>query len=185
MVSARHSTERIWKNLLKNEKVTFLIISYLYSAYNMLYLCGQRLIHSPLPPLSRLQTLNSCWTFAQNYGIMHSAIAGIVHRLVYQPSKLRRWVRFPLPAPSFLDAGSSRISVFLYALAPLLAPLSIFAAEKGFISAQRKKAPFDRFGSKGALLLYALYADFLLSLILCKRVRTNFGASRKWSPTFA
>ncbi len=137
------------------------------------------------PPLSRLQTLNSCWTFAQNYGIMHSAIAGIVHRLVYQPSKLRRWVRFPLPAPSFLDAGSSRISVFLYALAPLLAPLSIFAAEKGFISAQRKKAPSDRFGSKGALLLYALYADFLLSLILCKRVRTIFGASRKWSPTFA
>ena len=29
--------------------------------------CGQRLIRSPLPPLSRLQTLNSCWTFAQNY----------------------------------------------------------------------------------------------------------------------
>ena len=55
------------------------------------------------PPLSRLQTLNSCWTFAQNYGIMHSAIAGIVHRLVYQPSKLRRWVRFPLPAPQDLN----------------------------------------------------------------------------------
>ena len=46
-----------------------------------------------------LQPLNSYWTFAQSYGIILSAIAGIVHRLVYQPSKLRRWVRFPLPAP--------------------------------------------------------------------------------------
>ena len=95
-----------------------------------------------------MQLLNSCWTFAESYGIILSAIAGIVHRLVYQPSKLRRWVRFPLPAPSFLDAGSSRISVFLYALAPLLAPLSIFAAEKGFISAQRKKLPLTVSGQR-------------------------------------
>ena len=71
---------------------------------------------------------------------------------------------------------------------PTFGPTFDFCSRKGLYlsaSAQRKKAPSDRFGSKGALLLYALYADFLLSLILCKRVRTIFGASRKWSPTFA
>ena len=109
-----------------------------------------------------MQLLNSCWTFAESYGIILSAIAGIVHRLVYQPSKLRRWVRFPLPAPPFLDAGSFRIGVFLYALAPLLAPLSIFADEKGFTTAQRKKAPSGRFGSKGALLMLWIQEKFLL-----------------------
>ena len=40
-----------------------------------------------------------------------SAIAGIVHRLVYQPSKLRRWVRFPLPAPK--DLNLERFGSFL------------------------------------------------------------------------
>ena len=58
-----------------------------------------------------LQPLNSCWTFAQSYGIILSAIAGIVHRLVYQPSKLRRWVRFPLPAPK--DLNLERFGSFL------------------------------------------------------------------------
>ena len=110
-----------------------------------------------------MQLLNSCWTFAESYGIILSAIAGIVHRLVYQPSKLRRWVRFPLPAPLFLDAGSLRISVFLYALAPLLAPLSIFAAEKGFTPAQRKKAPSGRCWSKGALLMLWIQKNFCCS----------------------
>ena len=57
-------------------------------------------------------TLNSCWTFAESYGIMFSAIAGIVHRLVYQPSKLRRWVRFPLPAPQ--DLNLERFGSFLF-----------------------------------------------------------------------
>ena len=33
------------------------------------------------------------------HAIISFVNAGIVHRLVYQPSKLRRWVRFPLPAP--------------------------------------------------------------------------------------
>ena len=66
-----------------------------------------------------MQLLNSCWTFAESYGIILSAIAGIVHRLVYQPSKLRRWVRFPLPAPrkNRLDpSGSGRFSYVLVAL---------------------------------------------------------------------
>ena len=61
-----------------------------------------------------LQPLNSCWTFAESYGIILSAIAGIVHRLVYQPSKLRRWVRFPLPAPK--DLNLERFGSFLFAL---------------------------------------------------------------------
>ena len=61
-----------------------------------------------------LQPLNSCWTFAQSYGIILSAIAGIVHRLVYQPSKLRRWVRFPLPAPK--DLNLERSGSFLFVL---------------------------------------------------------------------
>ncbi len=61
-----------------------------------------------------LQPLNSCWTFAESYGIILSAIAGIVHRLVYQPSKLRRWVRFPLPAPQ--DLNLEWFGSFLFAL---------------------------------------------------------------------
>jgi hypothetical protein len=61
-----------------------------------------------------MQLLNSCWTFAESYGIILSAIAGIVHRLVYQPSKLRRWVRFPLPAPK--DLNLERFGSFLFAL---------------------------------------------------------------------
>ena len=35
----------------------------------------------------------------QKCGILSCANAGIVHRLVHRPSKPRRWVRFPLPAP--------------------------------------------------------------------------------------
>ena len=31
--------------------------------------------------------------------------AGVVHRLVRQPSKLDRWVRFPSPAPFYLILG--------------------------------------------------------------------------------
>ena len=58
--------------------------------------------------------LNLCWTFVESYGIILSAIAGIVHRLVYQPSKLRRWVRFPLPAPK--DLNLERFGSFLFAL---------------------------------------------------------------------
>ena len=65
-----------------------------------------------------LQPLNSYWTFAQSYGIILSAIAGIVHRLVYQPSKLRRWVRFPLPAPK--DLNLERFGSFLFARAAIL-----------------------------------------------------------------
>ena len=65
-----------------------------------------------------LQPLNSCWTFAESYGIILSAIAGIVHRLVYQPSKLRRWVRFPLPAPQ--DLNLERFGSFLFARAAIL-----------------------------------------------------------------
>ena len=65
-----------------------------------------------------LQPLNSCWTFAQSYGIILSAIAGIVHRLVYQPSKLRRWVRFPLPAPQ--DLNLERFGSFLFIRAAIL-----------------------------------------------------------------
>ena len=42
---------------------------------------------------------NSGWTFVPEHAIIPLVNAGIVHRLVYQPSKLRRWVRFPLPAP--------------------------------------------------------------------------------------
>ena len=61
-----------------------------------------------------MQLLNSCWTFAESYGIILSAIAGIVHRLVYQPSKLRRWVRFPLPAPK--DLNLERSGSFLFVL---------------------------------------------------------------------
>ena len=61
-----------------------------------------------------MQLLNSCWTFAESYGIILSAIAGIVHRLVYQPSKLRRWVRFPLPAPK--DLNLERFGSFLFVL---------------------------------------------------------------------
>ena len=61
-----------------------------------------------------MQPLNSCWTFAQSYGIILSAIAGIVHRLVYQPYKLRRWVRFPLPAPQ--DLNLEWFGSFLFAL---------------------------------------------------------------------
>ena len=61
-----------------------------------------------------MQLLNSCWTFAESYGIILSAIAGIVHRLVYQPSKLRRWVRFPLPAPK--DLNHERFGSFLFVL---------------------------------------------------------------------
>ena len=61
-----------------------------------------------------LQPLNSCWTIAESYGIILSAIAGIVHRLVYQPSKLRRWVRFPLPAPQ--DLNLERFGSFLFVL---------------------------------------------------------------------
>ena len=79
-----------------------------------------------------MQLLNSCWTFAESYGIILSAIAGIVHRLVYQPSKLRRWVRFPLPAPTYLDAGSLRIGVFLYALTQFLTRFYIFGFRKRF-----------------------------------------------------
>ena len=86
-----------------------------------------------------MQLLNSCWTFAESYGIILSAIAGIVHRLVYQPSKLRRWVRFPLPAPNRKDAGSQRISVFLYPLAPLLAPLRILKGKKPLQNPKRKE----------------------------------------------
>ncbi len=51
---------------------------------------------------------------AESYGIILSAIAGIVHRLVYQPSKLRRWVRFPLPAPK--DLNLERSGSFLFVL---------------------------------------------------------------------
>ena len=65
-----------------------------------------------------LQPLNSYWTFAQSYGIILSAIAGIVHRLVYQPSKLRRWVRFPLPAPQ--DLNLERFGSFLFVRAAIL-----------------------------------------------------------------
>ena len=109
-----------------------------------------------------MQLLNSCWTFAESYGIILSAIAGIVHRLVYQPSKLRRWVRFPLPAPPFLDADSLRIGVFLYALTQFLTQFFIFDPEKSFISAQRKKAPSGRCWSKGALLMLWIQKKFLL-----------------------
>ena len=70
-----------------------------------------------------MQLLNSCWTFAESYGIILSAIAGIVHRLVYQPSKLRRWVRFPLPAPCRKGADSFRIGAFCFACNPLCNPL--------------------------------------------------------------
>ena len=62
-----------------------------------------------------LQPLNSYWTFAQSYGIILSAIAGIVHRLVYQPSKLRRWVRFPLPAPQDLNLEWFGSFLFIWA----------------------------------------------------------------------
>ena len=86
-----------------------------------------------------LQPLNSCWTFAESYGIILSAIAGIVHRLVYQPSKLRRWVRFPLPAPYRRDADSFRTSVFLYTLAPLLASLRILKVKKPLRNPKRKE----------------------------------------------
>ena len=65
-----------------------------------------------------MQPLNSCWTFAESYGIILSAIAGIVHRLVYQPSKLRRWVRFPLPAPK--DLNLERFGSFLFVRAVIL-----------------------------------------------------------------
>ena len=65
-----------------------------------------------------LQPLNSYWTIAQSYGIILSAIAGIVHRLVYQPSKLRRWVRFPLPAPQ--DLNLERFGSFLFVRAAIL-----------------------------------------------------------------
>ena len=32
------------------------------------------------------------WTFVPEHAIISFVNAGIVHRLVYQPSKLRRWV---------------------------------------------------------------------------------------------
>ena len=104
-----------------------------------------------------LQPLNSCWTIAESYGIILSAIAGIVHRLVYQPSKLRRWVRFPLPAPCRRDAGSFRTSVFLYILAPLLASLRILKSKKkraGRLPSSSFPARFfldPRYGKRGKL----------------------------------
>ena len=68
---------------------------------------------------------------------------------------------------------------------PVFDPVFYFWLRKGLYLSTKKKAPSGRFGSKGALLLYALYADFLLSLTNCKQLRTIFVASRKWSPTFA
>ena len=60
-----------------------------------------------------MQLLNSCWTFAESYGIILSAIAGIVHRLVYQPSKLRTWVRLPSAAPKKIPVSHPDTGIFL------------------------------------------------------------------------
>ena len=59
--------------------------------------------------------------------IRPSAIAGIVHRLVYQPSKLRRWVRFPLPAPQ--DLNLEWFGSFLFIWAAILPTVKVVEAE--------------------------------------------------------
>ena len=59
-----------------------------------------------------------CWTFAAEHAIISLVNAGIVHRLVYQPSKLRRWVRFPLPAPRIKHVDSLVIDVFYLFFTP-------------------------------------------------------------------
>ena len=41
----------------------------------------------------------------ESHSLRHFKYAGVVHRLVRQPSKLDRWVRFPSPAPFLLILG--------------------------------------------------------------------------------
>ena len=100
---------------------------------------GKNLLHLMLyfSALRNIQKLG--WTFAPEHAIISFVNAGIVHRLVYQPSKLRRWVRFPLPAPYRRDAGSFRTSVSFYTLAPLLASLRILKVKKPLRNPKRKE----------------------------------------------
>ena len=63
---------------------------------------------------TQVEELAEAKDLAADYPVILSAIAGIVHRLVYQPSKLRRWVRFPLPAPK--DLNLERSGSFLFVL---------------------------------------------------------------------
>ena len=63
---------------------------------------------------TQVEELAEAKDLAADYPVILSAIAGIVHRLVYQPSKLRRWVRFPLPAPK--DLNLERFGSFLFVL---------------------------------------------------------------------
>ena len=82
------------------------------------------------------------WTFAPEHAIISFVNAGIVHRLVYQPSKLRRWVRFPLPAPSKRDANSSRVDVSFSVLVTLLGPVLIFRPSRQ--TAKQQAVPAKR-----------------------------------------
>ena len=116
-----------------------------------------------------MQLLNSCWTFAESYGIILSAVAGIVHRLVYQPSKLRRWVRFPLPAPSKRDVNSSRIDVSFSVLVTLLGPVLIFRPSRQ--TAKQQAVPAKR----SCLLLFFILSGPGLQTLLQGRPHTRWG----------
>ena len=110
---------------------------------SVLFYCSRAVWKSKAVPaffsgaLRNIQKLG--WTFVPEHAIISFVNAGIVHRLVYQPSKLRRWVRFPLPAPYRRDAGSFRTSVFLYTLASLLASLRILKVKKPLRNPKRKE----------------------------------------------
>ena len=107
-----------------------------------------------------MQLLNSCWTFAESYGIILSAIAGIVHRLVYQPSKLRRWVRFPLPAPRKSTLICLESACFSYYLPRFLPHI-----------AKQQAVPTKR----SCLLLFFILSGPGLQTLLQGRPRTRWG----------
>ena len=106
-------------------------------------MCGRMQFFSHHVPIAGLHFRprrafsNWGWTFWFPRGIMPFVDAGIVHRLVYQPSKLRRWVRFPLPAPSVFGVDSFRINAFSYVLTQFLAQFLIFNLKKRFKKTQR------------------------------------------------
>ncbi len=94
-----------------------------------------------------------CWTFAAEHAIISLVNAGIVHRLVYQPSKLRRWVRFPLPAPRIKHVDSLVISVLYLFLPPPFTSLLFF---------------YETVRAIPQIMQYGSFLLYLIRLLLCK-----------------